>query len=482
MFDWESALGAMGAKLYGAGKFERVGNIPSKPMGGSKAFPLVLMLNLLSLAFSVLRSLQRDTGAGTAAGRYVFWMKTANYLPRATISQSPSFEKAQSNIMPMALLSGWVGFSFVIGYKIFNRILRLENWYLSLVLSLGTLTMPKGLRTHYPLGCFIFGIRKFGFPNFGFPKISDSEKMIPNPNPKIRISEIPGYKKLEIECTVDWGWCRKRGGGEGFEGGQAVGEIAAGFEVAGGWEVAGGGGASTILGWVCTVGFRTQCCRKYVIVLCSVRVSNELGYRNAKNCKVGVIVVRIDFTSNRTPLCDGSSSVQKKNIRRSLQSRRSNATRGRNSRYYSESEFSCIAFSTLFQVRVFTKLCKRSNCPHRIKAHSSELLQCGFETLGVAIGAGWQYDSCVYERRSYFFFGITMSLLMGFKFDMGVKVTSRNWLRNGFGCNHAVLLVTYNGFSNKLEQGGECRGRPNKNNGGVTSNKDRFIEPSNIDR
>lgn len=43
---------------------------------------------------------------------------------------------------------------------------------------------------------------------------------------------------------------------------------------------------------------------------------------------------------------------------------------------------------------------------------------------GVAIGAGWQTTVAYMNIVSYFIVGIPLGLLLGFKFNMGVKVRS----------------------------------------------------------
>ncbi|KAI3728336.1 hypothetical protein L6452_16970 [Arctium lappa] len=136
-----------------------------------------------------------------------------------------------------------------------------------------------------------------------------------------------------------------------------------------------------ILGWVCTVGIGLN-------VAVSVRVSNELGYRRPKTARFSVIVVGL------TSLLIG------------------------------------LLFTTVLLVYRKQYPAFFTNSREVMQLVEELTLLLGISSIvyclqyalsGVAIGAGWQTAVAYMNVGSYFFFGIPTSLLMGFKFDMGVK-------------------------------------------------------------
>ncbi|KAJ9549774.1 hypothetical protein OSB04_022317 [Centaurea solstitialis] len=136
-----------------------------------------------------------------------------------------------------------------------------------------------------------------------------------------------------------------------------------------------------ILGWVCTVGLGLN-------VAVSVRVSNELGYRKPKTARLAVIVVGL------TSLLIGLLFATVLLVYRK--------------------EYPAFFTNSVEVMQLVEELTSLLGI--------SIIMYClQYALSGVAIGAGWQTTVAYMNVASYFFFGIPMSLLMGFKFDMGVK-------------------------------------------------------------
>nr|XP_043606899.1 protein DETOXIFICATION 29-like [Erigeron canadensis] len=136
-----------------------------------------------------------------------------------------------------------------------------------------------------------------------------------------------------------------------------------------------------ILGWACMVSLGLN-------VAVSVRVSNELGYRRPKTARLSVIVVTLNS------LLIGA------------------------------------LFTTLLLVykKQYPAYFTNSNEVMQLVEELTLLLGASiviYNTVsvlsGVAIGAGWQSAVAFMNIGSYICVGIPLSLLLGFKFDMGVK-------------------------------------------------------------
>ncbi|KAK1438185.1 hypothetical protein QVD17_03990 [Tagetes erecta] len=136
-----------------------------------------------------------------------------------------------------------------------------------------------------------------------------------------------------------------------------------------------------ILGWVCTVYLGLN-------VSVSVRVSNELGYGRPKTARLAVIVVAA------TSLLIGLLFTTVLLVYRKQYPI-----------YFTSSR------EVIQLVEELTLLLGVSTIVNSIQ----------FALSGVAIGAGWQSMVAYMNIVSYFIVGIPLALLLGFKFNMGVK-------------------------------------------------------------
>ncbi|KAK1438186.1 hypothetical protein QVD17_03991 [Tagetes erecta] len=136
-----------------------------------------------------------------------------------------------------------------------------------------------------------------------------------------------------------------------------------------------------ILGWVCTVSLGLN-------VSVSVRVSNELGYGRPKAVRLAVIVVAA--TSLLIGLLFATLLL---------------VYRKQYPLYFTSSQ------EVIRLVEELTLLLGVSTIINSIQ----------FALSGVAIGAGWQSMVVYMNIVSYFIVGIPLGLLLGFKFNMGVK-------------------------------------------------------------
>ncbi|KAI3713861.1 hypothetical protein L1987_72448 [Smallanthus sonchifolius] len=138
-----------------------------------------------------------------------------------------------------------------------------------------------------------------------------------------------------------------------------------------------------ILGWVCTVSLGLN-------VSVSVRVSNELGYGRPRTARLAVIVVVLSSLLIGL-LFSTVLVVYKKQY----------------PVYFTSSQ------EVIQLVEDLTLLLGVSTTVNSMQ----------FALSGVAIGAGWQTTVAYMNIVSYFIVGIPLGLLLGFKFNMGVKVT-----------------------------------------------------------
>ncbi|PWA58840.1 multi antimicrobial extrusion protein [Artemisia annua] len=136
-----------------------------------------------------------------------------------------------------------------------------------------------------------------------------------------------------------------------------------------------------ILGWVGTVSLGLN-------IAVSVRVSNELGYRRPRAARFSVIVVVL------TSLLIGLLSTTVLLVYKK--------------------QYPVYFTSSPEVMQIVEELTLLLGISMIIKSAQ-------FALFGVAIGAGWQTVVFYMSMGSYFIVGIPLGLLLGFKYDMGVK-------------------------------------------------------------
>ncbi|KAK9052723.1 hypothetical protein SSX86_029353 [Deinandra increscens subsp. villosa] len=183
-----------------------------------------------------------------------------------------------------------------------------------------------------------------------------------------------------------------------------------------------------ILGWVCTVSLGLN-------VAVSVRVSNELGYGRPRAARLAVIVVTL--TSLVIGLLFSSVLL---------------LYRKQYPIFFTSSQ------QVVQLVEELTLLLGMSTIVNSMQ----------FALSGVAIGAGWQTTVAYMNIVSYFIFGIPLGLLLGFKFDMGVKGIWYGMVSGAsMQCCLSLMMVSRTNWNNEAnfagerikQWGGEIRGK-----------------------
>ncbi|XP_076935223.1 protein DETOXIFICATION 29-like [Bidens hawaiensis] len=194
-----------------------------------------------------------------------------------------------------------------------------------------------------------------------------------------------------------------------------------------------------ILGWVGTVALGLN-------VAVSVRVSNELGYGRPRTARLAVIVVV--FTSLLLELFSSTVLlVYKKQY----------------PIYFTSSQ------EVIRLVEELTLLLGVSTIGNSMQSVLS----------GVAIGAGWQTTVVYMNIASYFIVGIPLGLLLGFKFNMGVKgIWYGMVVGTSMQCCLLLMMVARTNWNNEANiagdriqnWGGDTRGK-------VDEEKEQFSKP-----
>ena len=164
---------------------------------------------------------------------------------------------------------------------------------------------------------------------------------------------------------------------------------------------------------------------------CSVRVSNELGAAHPRTAKFSVVVVVVSSFLLGVVL-----SAILLIFRQQYPSLFSNSDEVKSLVYELTPLLAfCIVLNTIQPALsgesfIFSPLIGRLSQPSTmLKAKKQDWQFTNGYAAGVAIGAGWQALVAYVNIACYYLFGIPLGLLLGYKINMGVKVSSYTGLR-----------------------------------------------------